>query len=219
MKLNVEITGKKLAAGAVLFLAAVLGLAATVARVPASGPADVTATIQSIVDETDHVTPVQLAQWILEKKQDYTLVDIRQAWMFDDYHIPTAVSIPLTELFGVGLAKLPHGKKVVVYGLGAGHAAQAQLLLKMKGYDAYSLKEGISAWWDQVMTPMSMRSESGSPAGYQQAKRLRESFMGGPGAPAATPATTSTPAAPPSPTPAPATPASPGKLKLGRGCS
>ena len=141
-------------------------------------------------------------------------------WQYDDYHIPTAISIPLSELFQPeGLKKLERSKKIVVYGLGAGHAAEAQLLLSMKSYNALSLKEGISAWWNDVITPTSLRSETQSPAGYQQARELRQHFMGGAGA--SQPAVTVSPATTlPSPgQPAPATPPGGKKLKLGRGCS
>ena len=219
MKINVTLTGKMLAACAVLLLGVVLALASTVARGTASGPVNSTAVVRAMIDETDHVTALELAQWLIEKRQDFQLIDIRLPWQFDDYHIPSAVNIPLAQLFeDAGLKQLSRSKRIVVYGLGAGHAAEAQLLLSMKGYNALSLKEGLSAWWEDVATPVSLRSESTSPAGYQQAKRIREQFLGAPG--------TARPSGPPSPAaePAPAAPppaGTPGgkKLKLGRGCS
>jgi hypothetical protein len=36
----------------------------------------------------------------------------------------------------------------------------------------------ISAWWDQVITPVSLRFESADPARYRQAKQFREYFTG-----------------------------------------
>ncbi len=220
MSFEIRVTGKRLAAFAVLVMAGTLAVAAVAAKGAAAGPAETAGYVQRILSQTDHVTPVELAGWLLEKKQDYVLIDIRDPWQFDDYHIPTAVNMPLAQLFeGAGLAKLPRGKKVVIYGLGAGHAAQAELLLRMKGFDAYSLKEGISAWWAYVMTPTSLRSEEQSPAGYLQAKQLRERFMGAstPGA-GTEAAPAAAPVSPPE-TPAGKPAAAPGKLKLGRGCS
>jgi rhodanese-related sulfurtransferase len=219
MKLEVKLSGKSLAAAAAIFLAVVLAMATTIARGTGAGPVNAPALVQTIVKEEDHVTPGELARWIIEKRTDYQLVDIRDAWQFDDYHIPTAVNIPLSQLFeGEGLKKLSRGKEIVVYGLGAGHAAQAQLLLSLKGYKAFSLREGLSAWWDQVMTPTCIRSED-QPTGYRQAKRLREFFLGS----APKGETTAAPPAPPPETPPAAAPPSgkvPAKrLKLGRGCS
>jgi rhodanese-related sulfurtransferase len=221
MKINFTLTGKMMAAGAVLLVGLVLALASTAAHGTDAGPANTAALARSIVDETDHVTAVELAQWLIEKRSDFQLIDIRLPWQFDDYHIPTAVNIPLTALFEEqGLSQLSRTKKVVVYGLGAGHAAEAQLLLSMKGYKALSVKEGISAWWNDVITPVSLRSESTSPAGYRQAKQLREQFLGAPGAaaPAAAPAANPADTAP-STTPPSSAPTGGKKLKLGRGCS
>jgi rhodanese-related sulfurtransferase len=217
MTINLSLTGKSLAAGTVLFAGVVLALASTVARGTDVAPANTTAIVQDMIDEKDHVTAGELAVWLTEKRADFQLIDIRLNWQFDDYHIPTAINIPLAELFQPkGLQQLARSKKVVVYGLGAGHAAEAQLLLSLKGYNALSLKEGISAWWNEVLTPLSLRSDSPSPSGYRSAKQLRERFLGAPGtkAPTAAPTTDAEPS-----TPAPASPAGGKKLKLGRGCS
>ena len=216
--MEIRLAGKSLAAAAVLLTGGILALAsAAISGGAGMTPANPQATVEAMLSQTDHVQPVELAQWILEKRTDYQLVDLRDPWEFDDYHIPTAVNIPLSQLFTTeNLAKLERGKKIVVYGLGAGHPAQTQLLLTMKGYNALSLKEGITAWWDQVMTPQSLRGEAPQPAGYQQSRALRENFMGGPGG-----AKKSGAAAPAIPMPAAPAPGgiAPKKLKLGRGCS
>jgi rhodanese-related sulfurtransferase len=220
MKVNFVLTGKTMAGLALAFVAVVLAVAGTMARGTGAGPVDSAAIVQSIIDEKDHVTPAELARWIIEKKSDYQLIDIRQPWQFDDYHIPTAVNVPLSQFFQESnLKQLDRSKKIVVYGLGAGHAAETQLLLSMKGYNAYSLREGISAWWEQVVTPTSLRSESTDPAGYQQAKQLREHFFGGAAAQSkgATAPAVNLPAVPPETVPG--TKPEQKKLKLGKGCS
>jgi rhodanese-related sulfurtransferase len=214
---ELRLSGKTLAAAVVLGLGAVMALASVAAQSNASLPSNPQAIAAAIVEERDHVQARELAQWILEKRADYQLIDLRAAWEFDDYHIPTATHIPLDQLFGdAGLKQLERGKKIVVYGLGAGHPAQASLLLTLKGYQAYSLKEGITAWWDEVMTPHSLRGEAPDPAGYQRSRALRQRFSGGP----ATPSTSATGSAPPmSVPPQPAGSSPKKKLKLGRGCS
>ncbi|HTQ57084.1 MAG TPA: rhodanese-like domain-containing protein [Bryobacteraceae bacterium] len=214
MRFELRLAGKRLAAAVIVLLAAVLALAATIAKGPGAGPLDAAATAQAIDAERDHVTPGEMARWILEKRQDYQLIDIRPAWQFDDYHIPTATNVPLTTLFAEsGLKQLSREKKIVLYGFGAGHAAQAQLLLSMKGYQAYSLRDGIEGWWGSIMTPSSIRSDPPDPTGYRQAKQLRERFMGSSAPAAGT-------SAPPLAVPPPSTVIPPkNKLKLGRGCS
>ena len=215
MRIEIELRGKTLAAAAVLVVAGALAAASALGSATGWNPASPEAVVEAMLAEKDHVQPLELARWILEKRKDYQLVDLREPWEYDDYHIPGAINIPLSQLFTAeGLKQLDRSKIIVVYGLGAGHAAQTQLLLSMKGYRALSLKEGISAWWDQVMTPQSLRGENRTPSGYRQAKALREQFMGGPAEPSAKPIT-------PAPTPAPPSPGpgAPRKLKLGRGCS
>jgi len=221
MKINLSLSGKQLAAGGALFLGALLAFGTTVAQKKILGPANAAAIAEIMVSQRDHVLPGELAQWLIEKRNDFQLIDIRAPWKYDDYHIPTAINIPLSELFQpAGLKRLSRGKKIVVYGLGAGHSAQAQLLLAMKGYDAYSLRAGISAWWAEIMTPQSLWSEDQDPAGYQRARQIRSYFMGGPSQAKAA-AASSAPAVVPPPSPAPAKkkPATRRKLQLGRGCS
>lgn len=219
MKLELHLAGKSLAAALVLATGGVLALASMAVSGGGAAPANTEAIVDQMLTETDHVQPAELAQWVLEKRTHYQLIDIREPWQFDDYHIPTAINIPLAGLFTApSLARLERGKKIVIYGLGAGHAAQAQLLLTLKGYPALSLKEGISAWWDQVLTPQSLRSDSANPSGYRQAKTLRESLMGGASAPKSSTGTTAAPPLPIAP-PGGGGSAAPKRLKLGRGCS
>jgi len=218
--MKIEVTGKHVAAGVAVLLGLVAALAATTVHGSGAGPVDAPKLVQSIMAETDHVTAGELAGWILQKSPDYLLVDIREPWQFDDYHIPTAINIPLGQLFDdSGLKQLSREKKIVLCGLGVGRASQAQLLLSLKGYNSLSLEDGIGGWWDAVMTPTSLRSETASSAGYLQAKALREHFMGGVPAGAATvpPPTVSIPPTPGKQAPPPGTPNQ--KLKLGRGCS
>ena len=220
MKINLVLTGKTMAALALMFVAVVLAVAGTMSHGTGAGPVDSTAIMQGIIDEKDHVTPVELAHWIIEKKQDYQLIDLRQPWQFDDYHIPTAINVLLGQFFQeANLKQLDRSKKIVVYGLGAGHAAETQLLLQMKGYNAYSVREGISAWWDQVVTPTSLRSDSADPAGYQQAKQLREFFFGSTSSQPKSNAVPAVNAPILPPDTVPGTKPEQKKLKLGKGCS
>jgi len=237
MRRSIVLTGNRLAAFAVLLVAAVLAVAAAISH--GVRAAETQAAVDSITQGAGQVAAGELTQWIIENRQDYQLIDLRDPWQFDDYHIPTANNIPSAQFFSAeNLKRLDKNKKIVVYGLGAGQAAQTQLLLTMKGYRAYSLTDGIIGWWDEVMTPTSIRSATPSSSGYQQARQLREYFMGSgraggapaavtPAAPAAPPAAPSAaaPAPPPAKTPtkapkkAPPTEKEKERLKLGTGCS
>jgi len=239
MRRSIVLTGNRLVVFTVALVAIVLAVAAAISH--GVRAAETKAAVESITRDAGQVTAGELTQWIIENRQDYQLFDLRDPWQFDDYHIPGAINLPFAQFFAVeNLKRLDKNKKIVIYGLGAGQAAQTQLLLTMKGYRAYSLTDGIIGWWDEVMTPTSIRSANPQSSGYQQARQLREYFMGGGragGAPAAV--TPAAPAAPPA-TPSAAAPAKPAaktptkapkkapptekekekeRLKLGTGCS
>lgn len=175
MKRTIVLTGKSLAG--VIAIALMVVIAGSAAISQAVRMSADNAALASIAKESDHVRAGELAQWIADNRSDYQLIDIREPWHFDDYHIPTAINIPFADFFSpANLKRVDRNKKIVVYGVGAGHAAQTQLLLSMKGYRAYSLADGIIEWWDEIMTPTSLRSANPQSAGYQQARQRREFF-------------------------------------------
>jgi len=131
----------------------------------------------------DHVTPGELARWIVEGRADYRLLDLRDAEAFARYHIPTAENIPLASLPDAPLAR---NEKVVLYSDGASegdlHAAQGWMLLRAAGHPAtYALLGGMNAWKDEVLFPARPEGEdpgdADSPAFEAVAARAR--FFGG----------------------------------------
>jgi rhodanese-related sulfurtransferase len=133
----------------------------------------------AIASGADHVIPDELAQWIIEGKTDFRLIDIREPWEFDDYHIKGAENIPLATLFNT---TLPKNKKYVLYSGGEVHAGQAWIMLKVNGYDVYMLKGGIIAWWDEIMTPVSLNEGNAADLAktYPEKKHIRNFFLGAP---------------------------------------
>jgi hypothetical protein len=100
----------------------------------------------------DHVTPRELAAWIIEGRTDYRLVDVRDEKAFAEYHIPGAENVPLATVLDGALGR---ADKIVLYGDGGVHAAQAWMVLKGRGYrQAYTLREGLDAWKDEVLFPV-----------------------------------------------------------------
>ena len=114
--------------------------------------------------QEDHVTPAELAAWIVEGRTDYRLVDVRDEKAFAEYHIPTAANVPLATVTDGSLGRT---EKIVLYGDGGIHAAQAWMVLKGKGYTrVYTLLEGLDAWKDEVLFPVMPQS----PTPEQQAR-------------------------------------------------
>jgi len=140
--------------------------------------------LTSVERQEDHVMPAELASWIIAGRADYRLVDLRDAMAYAAYHIPTAESIPLPTLPDAGL---PRNAKIVLYGQGGIHAAQAWMLLKGNGYaGVYTLLGGLDAWKDEVLFPVAPPSPSPEEqARFERAMQVARFFGGQPRAAAA----------------------------------
>ena len=100
----------------------------------------------------DHVSPTDLATWIIEGRADYRLIDLRDHDAFAEYHIPNAENLPLVSLAALDAAP---GEKLVVYSSGDLHAAQAWMLLVGRGHrGATTLRGGIEGWKKDVLFPV-----------------------------------------------------------------
>jgi rhodanese-related sulfurtransferase len=120
-------------------------VAATNARV------DVATLARTVEREDDHVTAIELARWIRDKRQGLRIVDIRDSASFRDYHIPGAERIELAELVATPFR---HEETIVLYSDGGAHAAQGWVFLRALGYtQVYFLRGGLYEWLDQVMNP------------------------------------------------------------------
>jgi len=127
--------------------------------------------------EADHVEAPELAAWIIQSRADYRLVDLRSAAEFAQYHIPTAVNVPMNVLTDAGLGRQ---EKLVLYSEGGIHSAQAWMLLKAQGYKSvYMLKGGLDEWKDQVVFPVV--ADNPTPGERARDERLRSisAFFGG----------------------------------------
>ncbi len=132
--------------------------------------------------EVDHVTVDELADWMIQGRTDYRLIDLRDPESFAEYHIPTSENVPIT-----GLADHPllRNERIVLYSGGGIHSAQAWFLLRAEGYrGVYMLLGGLAAWQDDVLFPAA--PPAGDAEGQAHFARLAEIsryFGGSPQAP------------------------------------
>ena len=127
--------------------------------------------------EVDHVTVQTLADWIIQGKGDFRLVDLRAERDFAEYHIPAAENIPLS---GLDQSNLQHNEKIVLYSDGGIHSAQAWMLLEAKGFKGvYILFGGLEEWKDQILFPHI--PENPTPAQVVEFAKTKEvsKFFGG----------------------------------------
>jgi rhodanese-related sulfurtransferase len=104
-----------------------------------------------IQNELDHVTAIELANWIMEQRTDYRVIDLRDSTAFRQYHIPGAENLSLPSLVGTRFAK---NQSIVLYSEGGVHSAQAIFLLWAQGFKkVYMLKGGMNEWQEDVLHP------------------------------------------------------------------
>jgi rhodanese-related sulfurtransferase len=81
------------------------------------------------------VAPVELAEWIRDRKPNLRIIDVRSEAEFDEYHLPRAERLTSSTTFG------PDDTIVLVGGGSVG------------AENVYVLRGGIQAWIDEVMNP------------------------------------------------------------------
>ncbi len=133
----------------------------------------------STLNNSDKVEVKQLADWLIEKKADFTLVDLRNEDEYKKYFIPTAYNILPVKLADAGLLR---NEKIILYGSDNTTAAQAWYLLKTRGYRAvYILDGGLDAWKKQVLFPaLPENASTGQIAEFNKMKEVSLHFGGTP---------------------------------------
>lgn len=133
-----------------------------------------------IIDkQADHVSSEELADWIVQGKSDFKLLDLRTEKEFNEYHIPSAELVPMTELNEYPLLR---NEKLVLYSEGGIHSAQAWMLLRAKGYKAvYMLLGGLEEWTDKILFPkLAQNATPEQTAAFEKMKEVSKFFGGSP---------------------------------------
>ena len=85
--------------------------------------------------------------WMADQKQgDYTLLDVRQPWEYQEEHIPGALLAPLGDLDG-HLDELDTSKPLLTYCRSGGRSSSAASMLAGKGFPlVVNIAGGIMSW-------------------------------------------------------------------------
>ncbi|MBI9079352.1 MAG: sulfurtransferase [Pseudodesulfovibrio sp.] len=84
------------------------------------------------------------------KPDEYTLLDVRQGWEYEEFHIPGAQLIPLVELPD-RLDEVVRNRPVIAYCASGGRSMAASVLLDGYGYgDVTNMVGGALAWQGHV---------------------------------------------------------------------
>ncbi len=131
-----------------------LGILAAFARTPdfnANTRVDVRSLARTVESEEDHVTALELAQWIKDRRPGLRVVDVRSPAEFSAYHVPTAEQIDIAHLIDTPFRI---DETIVLYSEGGAHAAQGWVFLRALGYPhVYFLRGGLYEWLDDVINP------------------------------------------------------------------
>lgn len=131
-----------------------LGLIAAVSGNPYRGPfarIDTRELAREAGTKADHVMPGELADWLIQGRNDFVLVDVRDPADFGAYHIPEAINVPLAALTPDFADR---NERIIFYSDGSIHAAQAWFLLRSLGFPhVYMLFGGLEEWKDTVLFP------------------------------------------------------------------
>lgn len=131
-----------------------------------------------------YITPMEAAEILVQDKGQPFLLDVRNGWEYEDFHIRGAKNIPVQELDrSENLARLPKGRKIIVYCRTGVRGDRALSILSANGFDAVNVRGGIVAWWRDVLRPPSFSfAPFGNRAGeFQKRKRMRDFLLGGSG--------------------------------------
>jgi rhodanese-related sulfurtransferase len=207
-----------------------LGVVAAIAGNPYRGPFARVDTKQLALDAAgaDPVAPAQLADWLVEGRNDFQLVDVREPAAFAAYHLPGAVNVPLATLSADVASR---AERLILCADQGPAAAQAWFVLRAAGFRAvHLLAGGLDAWKSNVLFPVAPAADAPAKEQIDFARRVAVAkfFGGAPRAAATTsgPGETSAPVAPAlpdapkivaPPTETPATPPPP-KRKKKEGC-
>ena len=129
-------------------LTVALALAAVAVDLKNVDAGSLAAEIQS---ERDHISAPDLASLIIAGDSTLRVFDLRSPSEFVRMHIPGARHATIDTL---SREALPRDATLVLYSEGGAHAAQAWVLLRMRGHArVYFLREGLFEWLARVMEP------------------------------------------------------------------
>ncbi len=133
----------------------------------------------SAEDNVNTIDSKELAEWIIQGKMDYRLIDLRSQKEFDEYNIPMSECVSMSSLTK---SDLKRNEKIILYADNDILASKAWFILKADGYKSVSiLKDGMEGWKSEVVFPSCNCGENPTAEQKQLHAKKSEvaSFFGG----------------------------------------
>jgi rhodanese-related sulfurtransferase len=170
MKINLE---KSLA-----IFAIILGLLAAVAGDPYKANQVKIVEVELNETNTKFVNVHDLAEWIIQKQNEFDLIDIRKNKDFNKYHIPFSYNIPFDSLT---TRKFNASKKNILYWKNEKlPKITFQLINDLKMEDIYILSGGLKEWYSEILFPNVADTSVKDQEKIEQIKRTSLFFGGKP---------------------------------------
>ncbi|MBK7378016.1 MAG: rhodanese-like domain-containing protein [Ignavibacteriales bacterium] len=131
----------------------------------------------STMNDADKIDPVELANWIIQGKSDFDLVDLRTSDRYSEYSLPESENIPLIQL---PKSDLLRNQKIILISDDEVAASQGWFILKANDFKGvYILKGGINRWKDQVLFPKcSLNASSEEISNFKKMEEISKYFGG-----------------------------------------
>ncbi|MDH3677325.1 MAG: rhodanese-like domain-containing protein [Nitrosopumilus sp.] len=96
----------------------------------------------------------------LKNNEDIFLLDVREPMEYEEFKIPGAVNVPLSELFSEGVVdKIPKDKKIITICSHGNRSMVATFALAQKGRESTSLGGGMSQWNQVLNAKLAVKEE------------------------------------------------------------
>lgn len=104
-----------------------------------------------IQDKSANVDVVVLADWLIKKKSDFVLIDLRDESKYKEYNIPSSINVLLSEITNLEYHKT---QKIIIYSDDDLQTGQIWVILKSKNYKSvYLLSGGLNEWKEKILFP------------------------------------------------------------------
>jgi rhodanese-related sulfurtransferase len=98
---------------------------------------------------------------VFDRRDEYQIVDVREAYEWDAGHIEGAVHLPLAQVMaGLGAEQLGTARPIVAVCRSGNRSELAALMLQARGFEAHNLEGGMEAW---EAAGLPFRASDGSP--------------------------------------------------------
>ena len=119
---------------------------------------------EAYVGLPERISPRDLAQTLLDLPGSMEIVDIRPDWQFKEYHIPDSANVPLNEIMHNPSYHVGKRPLVIVCRDGSIAAAVAGAIFSKTERPVKYLIGGVARYWDEIMRPAGIISDTGPPA-------------------------------------------------------